>query len=90
MAKALCDMSVGSLLYTTAQRYPAKIAVVESTGKRRRHHFKELNEKVNMLSHGLMQMGLKKGDFLKRHFTVGFFSLDLIAMCVEHGYWLPS
>jgi hypothetical protein len=35
---------------------------------------------------------IEAGDpkILKRHFTVGFFSLDLIAMCVEHGYWLPS
>ena len=28
-------------------------------------------------------------QILKRHFTVGFFSLDLSPMCVERGYWLP-
>ena len=64
MAKALWNISMGNLLSTMAQRYPAKIAVIEGAGKRRRCRFKELNEKVNMLSHGLMQMGLKKGDFV--------------------------
>lgn len=64
MAKALCDMSMGNLLYMAAQRYPAKIAVIEGAGKRRRCRFKELNEKVNTLAHGLVQMGLKKGDFV--------------------------
>ena len=64
MAKALLDMSVGNLLWTMSQRFPARVAIVEGAGKKRSCHFRELNERVNMLSHGLTQMGVEKGDFV--------------------------
>jgi len=31
----------------------------------------------------------RKGKDLKRHFTVGFYGLDLSATYAEHGYRLP-
>jgi len=64
MAKALLDMNIGNPLYTMSQRYPTRVAVIEGAGKGRRAHFKELNERANMCAHGLMKMGLKKGDFV--------------------------
>lgn len=58
------DMSMGNPLYTMSQRYPTRVAVIEGAGKGRRSHFRELNERANMCSHGLIKMGVNKGDFV--------------------------
>lgn len=54
-------LSIGNQLVRAAWRHPDKEAV---TCKGKRITFKELNDRVNSLAHGLMEMGIKKGDFV--------------------------
>ena len=64
--------------YRGLNKLPSEIEV-DHTWRTREDPFDEVWEDVK-----------GKLKILKRHFTVGFFSLDLSAMCVEHGCWLPS
>ncbi len=54
-------LSVGNQLVRAAWRYPNKEAIV---CKGKRVTFKELNTRVNSLAHGLMELGIQKGDFV--------------------------
>jgi acyl-CoA synthetase (AMP-forming)/AMP-acid ligase II len=54
-------MVVGDMLRRNAKRFPGRIAIV-SQG--REISYRTLNERVNGLSHALLQRGLKKGDRL--------------------------
>ncbi|MFB0561460.1 MAG: class I adenylate-forming enzyme family protein [Candidatus Lokiarchaeia archaeon] len=54
-------LSVGNQLVRAAWKYPDKEAIV---CKGKRVTFKELNTRVNSLAHGLMDLGIKKGDFV--------------------------
>ncbi|MGQ9722124.1 MAG: class I adenylate-forming enzyme family protein [Candidatus Jordarchaeum sp.] len=54
-------LSVGNQLVRAAWRYPHKEAIV---CKGKRVTFKELNNRANSLAHGLMDLGIRKGDFV--------------------------
>ena len=51
--------SVGDLLVRTADRYPNKLAF---SFKDEKFTYKEFNEIVNRCAHGLLKLGIKKGD----------------------------
>lgn len=52
-------MNVKYLINTAVREYPERTALI---WKERRYTFKELNDRVNKLAHGLLEIGLKKGD----------------------------
>lgn len=54
-------LNVGNQLVRAAWRYPDKEAVV---CKGKRVTFKGLNSRANSLAHGLMGLGIRKGDFV--------------------------
>lgn len=54
-------LNVGNQLVRAAWRYPDKEAVV---CKGKRLTFKELNSRANSLAHGIMELSVKKGDFV--------------------------
>ena len=59
--KATGSLTVGNIFRVAATRYRDREAVFcSSTG--RRFSFRQLNQRANGLAHGLMGMGLKKGD----------------------------
>lgn len=65
--KRLGTLSVGNWLKVTATKFPDKEAVAD-VGRDRRCTFRELNNRVNSLAHGLMETGAKKGDFVSMLF----------------------
>lgn len=52
-------MVVGQIVQSNAIRYPDKLALVDGTT---RMTWKEVNERVNGISNGLINLGVKKGD----------------------------
>ena len=52
-------MRVGDIIHQTAARYPDKIGVVFEGQE---FTWREVNRRVNQLAHGLLGLGLKKGD----------------------------
>ena len=56
------SLNVGHFLKTSAAVYPKKIAILDAMNDDK-IKYKELNKRVNSLSHGLMELGLKKGEF---------------------------
>lgn len=59
----LGTVTVGQFLRTTAVRFPAREAVVDADRGIRRT-YAELNRRANSLAHGLLDIGVKKGDFV--------------------------
>ncbi len=55
------QVTVGNGLLHSFYKYPDKTAIVF---KDRRLTYRELNQRVNQLAHGLLDLGLKKGDKL--------------------------
>lgn len=55
---------IGDGLKRTSYRFPTKPALIyyNTEGKQTTFTYKELNEKVNQVSHSLLNMGIKKGD----------------------------
>ena len=53
--------TLGDLLLRTSERFPKKIALVF---KKQRLTYHELNVLVNRTAHGLLSIGIKKGDFV--------------------------
>jgi len=54
-------MVIGDLLVNNARLYPDKIGIIDGkTGVR--YTWKEINKRVNCLSNGLIDLGVKKGD----------------------------
>lgn len=73
--KGLSELTVRSILQNHAKRYPHHLAVVDVDGcKRLTYH--ELDNRVNKLSHALLELGINKGD------KVALFMNDCIE-CVE-------
>jgi acyl-CoA synthetase (AMP-forming)/AMP-acid ligase II len=70
-------MNIGAYLSQNARKYMNKLAV-ECDG--RTYTYRELNEEVNRLAHGLIHMGVKKGNKIalmmknSDHFVVSFFA----------------
>lgn len=61
--KALGTLSFSNFLKIASQRFPEKDAFAEAeSGKR--ITFRELNRRVNCLANGLLELGLRKGDFI--------------------------
>ena len=52
-------MLLRDILISNAHRYPNKLALVDGN---HRLSWKELNDKVNGVSNGLITLGLRKGD----------------------------
>ncbi len=52
-------MKVGDIIRQTAARYPEKIGLVYGD---RQYSWQEVNNRVNRLAHGLLGLGLRKGD----------------------------
>ena len=52
-------MKVGDIIRQTAARYPDKIGLVHGD---RQYSWQEVNNRVNRLAHGLLGLGLQKGD----------------------------
>lgn len=52
-------LNMGEILRVNAKKFPKKLAVKDI---KRALNYTELNERVNRLGNGLMDMGLKKGD----------------------------
>ncbi|MCM3757184.1 acyl-CoA synthetase [Sporosarcina aquimarina] len=53
--------TLGDLLLRTSERFPTKLALVF---KSQRLTYEELNVLVNRTAHGLLSVGIKKGDFV--------------------------
>ncbi|MGG3468293.1 long-chain fatty acid--CoA ligase [Neobacillus pocheonensis] len=70
-------MKIGSLLSQSARKFPELLAI-ECEG--RSYTYRQFNEEVNRLAHGLLSLGLKKGDKLvlmmknSDHFVFTFFA----------------
>jgi acyl-CoA synthetase (AMP-forming)/AMP-acid ligase II len=54
------EITLGSSFARSARKYPLKVAVMD---EQRRITYRELNERVNRLAHGLADLGLRKGDY---------------------------
>ncbi len=52
-------MNLGQILKVNAKKFPTTIALKDTE---RKFTYPELNRRVNRLAHGLMEMGLEKGD----------------------------
>ena len=53
------ELVIGDALRRNAYKYPVKVAVKDPY---RQTTYKELNDRVNRLAHGLLEMGIQKGD----------------------------
>lgn len=87
-------MKVGSLLSQSARKYPDLLAI-ECEG--RTYNYRQFNEEVNRLSHGLLQLGTQKGDKIalmmknSDHFVFTFFAIAKIgAVAVPVNFRLTS
>jgi acyl-CoA synthetase (AMP-forming)/AMP-acid ligase II len=60
-SRSLGKMVVGSILTTTARRFPDREAFL-CAGTRRRFTFQQTNERCNRLAHALLGLGLRKPD----------------------------
>ncbi|MHA1578576.1 MAG: class I adenylate-forming enzyme family protein [Candidatus Freyarchaeota archaeon] len=85
-------LTVGKQLVRAAWRYPDKEAVV---CKGKRLTYRELNDRVNSLAHGLMELGIQKGDFVavilmnRSEFVETYFALAKIgAIAAPQNYRL--
>jgi fatty-acyl-CoA synthase len=58
---ALTEETIGSLLEIQAQRYPEREALI-SVHQNIRLSYRDLNEQVDMLACGLLELGVKQGD----------------------------
>src|SRR5262245_31376686 len=54
-------MSVGQIISTAAIRFPDRESYI-CTSTQRRFTFRQTNQRSNRLAHGLLGLGLKKGD----------------------------
>lgn len=61
--KSLAEINGGSFLKASALRWPERQAVFDAD-KGYGRTFRELNERANSLAHGLMELGVGKGDFV--------------------------
>jgi long-chain acyl-CoA synthetase len=52
-------LNVGRLLSASAVRFPGKTALIQGN---RRINYRDFNQRVNALGHGLLGLGVKKGD----------------------------
>jgi acyl-CoA synthetase (AMP-forming)/AMP-acid ligase II len=87
-------MNIGSLLTQNARKYPELLAI-ECEG--RSYTYRQFNEEVNQLAHGLMEQGVKKGDKLalmmknSDHFVFTFFAAAKIgAVAVPVNFRLTA
>lgn len=81
------NMTAGAALSINAERYPEKLALVVDGVSRT---YRNLNQRVNQLAHGLIEMGIRKGD------RVGIISANsvpwvevLYALCKIGGVVVP-
>jgi acyl-CoA synthetase (AMP-forming)/AMP-acid ligase II len=87
-------MNIGSLLTQNARKYHELLAI-ECEG--RSYTYRQFNEEVNQLAHGLMEQGVKKGDKLalmmknSDHFVFTFFAAAKIgAVAVPVNFRLTA
>lgn len=87
-------MNIGSLLTQNARKFPELLAI-ECEG--RSYTYRQFNEEVNRLAHGLLQQGVNKGDKLalmmknSDHFVFTFFAAAKIgAVAVPVNYRLQA
>ncbi len=76
-------VNVGDSLTRSARRYPGKVALID---RDRRVTYADLNEKVNRVSHALMDRGLVKGDVVA---LIASNSIDFLVTyyaCAKAGY----
>lgn len=81
---------IGEGLKRTSNRYPSKKALIyyNTDGEQITFTYKELNEKVNQVSHSLIEMGVKKGD---RIASIGRNSPEMVILAyalLKIGAWL--
>ena len=80
---------IGDGLKRASHRYPSKQALIyyNTEGEQIAYTYKELNEKVNQVSHSLLEMGVKKGD---RIASIGRNSPELVLLSfalLKIGAW---
>jgi acyl-CoA synthetase (AMP-forming)/AMP-acid ligase II len=87
-------MNIGSLLTQNARKY-SELLAIECEG--RSYTYRQFNEEVNQLAHGLMEQGVKKGDKLavmmknSDHFVFTFFAAAKIgAVAVPVNFRLTA
>lgn len=87
-------MKIGSLLSQNARKFPEFLAI-ECEG--RSYTYRQFNEEVNRLAHGLLSLGVKKGDKLalmmknSDHFVFTFFAAAKIgAIAVPVNFRLTA
>lgn len=87
-------MNIGSLLSQNARKFP-DILAIECEG--RCYTYRQFNEQVNRLAHGLLQQGFQKGDKIalmmknSDHFVFSFFATAKIgAVAVPVNFRLTS
>jgi len=76
--KGLSQLTIRSILQGHAKHYPNHLAVVDVDG-RKRLTYQELDNRVNRLSHSLLELGIKKDD------KIALFMNDC-AECLEIMY----
>ena len=57
----LSCMTVGGILKNHAINYPGDLAIVD-VDQGRKYSYKQLNNRVNRLANGFLDMGMRKGD----------------------------
>ncbi|MDF2788766.1 MAG: long-chain fatty acid--CoA ligase [Neobacillus sp.] len=87
-------LNIGSLLSQNARKFPEVLAI-ECEG--RNYTYRQFNEEVNRLAHGLLEMGINKGDKIalmmknSDHFVFTFFAIAKIgAVAVPVNFRLTS
>ncbi len=80
-------MNMGEILRRTASRVPDKPALVMGE---RSVTYDQFNRRVNRLAHGLLEMGLTKGDrvAVMTHNSIEYFEIYL-ALCKTGGVMVP-
>ena len=83
-------LNMGEILRVNAKKFPKKLAVKDAN---RELNYTELNERVNRLGNGLIDMGLKKGDkvgILLYNNLVAVWTEKYQVHAEKWSYWLNS
>ena len=76
------QLTVGNGLLHSVYKYPEKMALVD---KDRRLTYHELNQKVNKLANGFLDLGLKKGDKISILLNNRLEYLEVVLACAKVG-----
>ena len=82
--RKLSEIKIGTTLKTAAAAVPKKATVVDY-GKGKRYTYGELNNRVNSIANSLLDMGVKKGDFIATLMKNGIELVELPYVAAKIG-----